>query len=107
MPWEEKQKFEPEEKNFSLVMKVEFSGGLWLEKLTFPSISYYFHIPIIFDYLNIHCPAEVMAVGTINFPVRVGEHFFFQYGLEFIEILSILQVLIRQICFKIRGAKEP
>ena len=52
----------------------------------FPSISDYFHIPIIFDYLDFHCPTEVLAVGTIIFPVRVGEQFFFQYGLEFILI---------------------
>ena len=45
-------------------------------KVSFPSISYYFHIPIIFDYLDIHCPTEVMAVGTIIFPVRVGTIFF-------------------------------
>ena len=43
--------------------------------INFPSISYYFHIPIIFDYLDIHCPTEVMAVGTMIFPV--GEQFFF------------------------------
>ena len=47
--------------------------------------------------MDIHCPTEVMAVGTIIFPVRVGEQFFFQYGLEFIESFQ-LQVLIRQIC---------
>ena len=45
-------------------------------KVSFPSISYYFHIPIIFDFLDIHCPTEVMAVGTIIFPVRVGTIFF-------------------------------
>ena len=27
-----------------------------LEKYFFPSISYYFHIPKIFDYLEFHCP---------------------------------------------------
>ena len=70
---------------------------IYWRALTFPSISYYFHIPIIFDYLDIHCPTEVLAVGTIIFPVRVGEQFFFQYGLEFIESFQ-LQVLIRQIC---------
>jgi hypothetical protein len=35
----------------------------------FPSISYYFRIPIIFDFLDFHCPTEVMAVRTIIFPV--------------------------------------
>jgi hypothetical protein len=62
--------------------------------LNFPSISYYFHIPIIFDYLDIHCPTEVMSVGTIIFPVRVEEQFFFQYGLQFLESFQVA-VLIR------------
>ena len=53
-----------------------------VRKKYFPSVSYYFHIPIIFDYLDIHCPTEVMAVGTIIFPVRVEEQIFFQYGLS-------------------------
>ena len=35
MPSKGKSKFEPEEKKFSLVLKVEFSGGLRLENLTF------------------------------------------------------------------------
>ena len=39
--------------------------------------------------MDIHCPTEVMAVGTIIFPVRVGEQFFFQYGLEFIESFQL------------------
>ena len=47
--------------------------------------------------MDFHCPTEVLADGTIIFPVRVGEQNFFQYGLEFIESFQ-LQVLIRQIC---------
>ena len=35
MPREEKSKFEPKEKKFSLVLKVEFSGGLRLKNSTF------------------------------------------------------------------------
>ena len=53
-----------------------------IHKFPFPSISDYFYIPIIFDHFNIHCPTEAMVVGTIFFPVRVEEQFFFQYGLE-------------------------
>ena len=59
----------------------------------FPSISYYFHIPIIFDYLDFHCPTEVMAVGTIIFLVRVEEHFFSNIVVNFLGV----QVHIRQI----------
>ena len=29
-----------------------------VKKKTFPSISYYFYIPKIFDYLEFHCPTE-------------------------------------------------
>jgi hypothetical protein len=48
-------------------------------------------------YLDIHCPFEAMSVGTIFFPVRVEEQFFFQYGLECYGNFQV-QVLIRQIC---------
>ena len=48
-----------------------------IHKFPFPSISDYFYIPIIFDHFNIHCPTEAMVVGTIFFPVRVEEQFFF------------------------------
>ena len=44
--------------------------------------------------MDIHCPTEVMAVGTIIFPVRVEEQFFFQYGLQFLESFQV-EVLIR------------
>ena len=50
-------------------------------------------MPIIFDYLNIHCPTEVMPVGTIIFPVRVEEQKKFQYGLQFLESFQV-EVLI-------------
>ena len=69
---------------------------IWTQ-YAFPSISYHFRIPIIFDYLDFHCPTEVLAVGTIIFPVRVGEQFFFQYGLEFIETFNYKSLCIRQI----------
>ena len=65
---------------------------IW-KKNCFPSISDYFHIPIIFDYFNILCPTEAMTVGTIFFPVRVEEQFFFQYGLECLGNFQV-QVLI-------------
>jgi hypothetical protein len=74
-------------------------------KVSFPSISYYFHIPIIFDYLDIHCPTEVMAVGTIIFPVRVEEQFFFQYWLEFLESFQV-QVLISVVLNKNSKSEE-
>ena len=35
--------------------------------LIFPSISYYFYIPIIFDYLEFHCPTEAMKLGQFFF----------------------------------------
>ena len=63
------------------------------EDISFPSISDYFHIPIIFDYLDIHCPTDVMTVGTIFFP---WEQFFFQYGLlQFLLESFQVEVLIR------------
>ena len=43
-------------KHFSLVQKM-FSTN----KKCSPSISDYFHIPIIFDFLEFHCPFEVFS----------------------------------------------
>ena len=40
----------------------------------FPSISDYFHIPIIFDFLDFHCPFEVFNWN--NFFFLTLEHFF-------------------------------
>ena len=74
--------------SYALAMQeylVIVSKWIFQQYRSFLSISYYFHIPIIFDYLDIHCPTEVMAVGTIIFPVRVEEQFFFQYWLQFVE----------------------
>jgi hypothetical protein len=71
------------------------------KKCHFPSISYYFHIPIIFDYLDFHCPTEV-AVGTIIFPVRV-EQFFFLYGLKF-NYKSLIMLSSTKICSAAGGS---
>ena len=38
-----------------------------LEQSHFPSISDYFYIPIIFDYLHIHCPTVLWQLGQFFF----------------------------------------
>ena len=47
-----------------------------LNHTMFSDFSFTFLNPNSFEYLDIHCPTEVMAVGTIIFLVRIQEHFF-------------------------------
>ena len=63
---------------------------IWTQ-YAFPSISYHFRIPIIFDYLEFHCPTEVLAVGTIFFP---GEQFFFPTASPYQTFLGTLNLFI-------------
>ena len=57
----------------------------------FSDFSFTFLNPNSFEYLDIQCPTEVMAVGTIIFLVRIQKHFFFQYYREFLESASPYQ----------------
>ena len=55
----------------------------WSKYYSFPSISNYFRIPIIFNFLDFHCPT-VLAVGTIFFLTL--EHFFSNMDLNYVSL---------------------
>ena len=44
-----------------------YENEMSISKSYFPSISDYFYIPIIFDYLDIHCPTVLWQLGQLFF----------------------------------------